>query len=141
MLIQSDVTLNFHLLLLAIIVATFYCKRSYLIILTIIIGFLYDSYYYGILGIQMLALPLIVLLAYAIFSRVEPSFLSLFVSVIIFNSIMEFTVFFLQIIFKLVVANPTDFVVEVLGPTLLLNSIVFVLLYYPMKKMISASTN
>lgn len=138
-LVGGQVILNFHLLLMAIIAASFHCKRSYLLVVTTFIGFLYDNYYYGVLGIQMLALPLIVLLVYWIFSKVEPSFLSLIVSLVIFVTIMEFTVFIVQIVFKLIHATMLNFIVDVLGPSLLLNVIVFILLYYPLKKIIFSS--
>jgi len=94
-----------------------------------------NNYYYGIIGIYMLCLPLMVLILYKINESIKPSVFSILMSLIIFVTFIEGSTFFLQTIFQLINGNPLTFITNVLGPTLLLNITLFVLLIYPLKRL------
>lgn len=134
---KNDISFNIHLLLFAILIASFHCSRTYLLWVSTLIGLLYDSYYYGLLGIQAFVLPIIVLFIYWIFKHVSPSFLSLLGSMIIFITLMEGSTFLLQNIFQLIHVSTVSFIIHDLGPTLALNTILFILLYYPIRKLMN----
>lgn len=132
---QNQLVLNSHALIFILIFASFKVKKNYLLTVSIILGLLFDNYYYGIIGIYMLCLPLMVLMLYKINESIKPSVFSILMSLIIFVTFIEGSTFFLQTIFQLIKGNPLTFITNVLGPTLLLNITLFVLLIYPLKKL------
>ncbi len=132
--VENEITLNCHLLLLIMLFGSFQCSKQFLVICATIFGALYDNYYYSIIGINMLCLPLLVYMIYTIFEYIEPSVFSLLLTFIICVTFMEVATLLMGIAFKLIDVDILYFITNVLGPTLLLNVTIFVLLIYPMKK-------
>lgn len=125
-----------HFMLLGLILSSLYFKRGYLTILAIILGLVTDSYYYGILGIFTVSLPITVSLAYWIFKYVEPTIASLFLSLVIFITMLDSSVYFIQVIFDLIEGDFIHFIARDLGPTLIMNIFFFVILAYPINKLL-----
>lgn len=125
-----------HFMLLGLILASLFFKRGYLMTLSIILGLIIDSYYYGILGIFTVSLPITVSLAYWIFKYVRPTIASLFLSLVIFITLMDSSAYFIQVIFNLIEGDFINFIARELGPTLIMNIFFYVLLAYPINKLL-----
>ncbi|MGX6978839.1 rod shape-determining protein MreD [Vagococcus elongatus] len=129
-----------HFMLLGLIMGSLFYSKTYMVITSIILGLLFDTYYYSILGINTVSLPLTVLLVYLVFDYIEPTIPTLLLSLVIFITIMDGSAYFIQVIFNLIEGNLLGFVSTQLGPTLLMNMTIFILLAYPIKK-ISEKSN
>lgn len=131
---NNQLFLNSHLLLIGLILGSLYFERKYMVILSISIGILFDVYYYSIIGINMVSLPLTVLLIYVVFEYVRPSFISILLSLVIFITIMDSSAYLLQGLFGLINSDFLGFVTRNLGPTMILNGLFYTILAYPIKK-------
>lgn len=132
-------TFSSHLLLLCLMYSTFIVDKVYLVSWTAIIGLLYDSYYYNVIGINLILLPLIVFVMYFLFSHVETNYFTLILSFIIFVTLISVGRVMLLSIFNLTHTTFLDFVTRNLGPTLLLNSIYICTLVVPLSKIYGIS--
>lgn len=132
---QNTFFIHSHMLMLALVLASLQLSKRYMVITSVIIGILMDSYYIGIIGIYALCLPIIVLLCYRIFSFVKPTGFTLLVSVIIFVTVLEVGLLLVHLIFSLATVQGVLFVTRTLGPTLLLNVGLFLILILPFKKL------
>ncbi|OFI49758.1 rod shape-determining protein MreD [Floricoccus tropicus] len=111
-------------------------KNSYLynVVTSLILGFVYDSYFTGIIGIATLIYPLIALFIYHIRPIVHTNRLTRFFTLIIIITIFE--------VMKVVIIQITglgdvqflSFISKTLAPTLLLNIIIWVLLQIPLER-------
>lgn len=128
--------LHSHMLMLALVLASFQLTRRYMLTSAVIIGVLMDSYYIGIIGIYALCLPLIVLLCYQIFTYVRPNGFTLLLSVILFVTFLETTLLGVHLAFSLAQVDLAVFVTRTLGPTLILNVALFLVLVFPFKKLL-----
>lgn len=126
---------NSHLLLLAFLVAVPLLSKRYLLITSLILGILADSYYIGIIGIYAVALPATVMLMFTFANLTNTNPFTAFFGNIIFVTAYELIVILIQIIFQLSNVRPVIFVTSVLGPTFLLNMIFFVIFIFPIKKL------
>lgn len=125
---------NSHLLLLFLMMASFRCSKKMLLISSAVIGLLLDSYYYSVIGIYLLVLPLTVWLIYTIFKHVPSTPVPLFLAFVVIITFTESMALALQGIFQLVVPNPIFFITQVLSSTLLLNITYLVVLIIPLRK-------
>ena len=128
---------NAHFLILALLCCSMAFEKRYLLITTIVLGAIYDAYYIGVIGIYAVALPLIVWLMYVMKDVIHVNIFTEFFSMIIFVTGYELFTMVVQLIFKLAVVNNTYFITRFLGPTLLLNMIIFVLFIFPFNKLFS----
>ncbi|MDO5741852.1 MAG: rod shape-determining protein MreD, partial [Vagococcus sp.] len=76
------------------------------------------------------------MLIYFVFTYIKPSISMIFISLVIFITIMDSSIYMIQLIFNLIQSNTQAFIVRQLGPTMLLNLVFFILLAYPIQKMI-----
>lgn len=130
----NAVYLNSHLLLIGLILGCLNLNKRYLVVMSIVLGIIFDVYYYSIIGINMVSLPLTVMLIYVVFDYVRPSILSILLSLVIFITIMDSSAYLIQAVFKLINGDLLGFITRNLGPTLIMNVILFVILSYPIKK-------
>lgn len=131
--VPMDFTSN--LLLLFLMFATFQMEKTYLVIFSGIIGILYDSYFYNVVGINFILLPLIVLIMYGLFEHVYPNTFTLILSFIVFVTTLSVGRVLLLTIFNLTHTTILDFFARTLAPTLVLNIILVAVLAVPLKKM------
>ncbi len=124
---------NAHFLILALLCCSMAFEKRYLLITTIVLGAIYDAYYIGVIGIYAVALPLIVWLMYVMKDVIHVNIFTEFFSMIIFVTGYELFTMVVQLIFKLAVVNNTYFITRFLGPTLLLNMIIFVLFIFSLR--------
>ena len=120
-----------HLLLLAFMFAVPNFSKRYLLITSLILGFICDSYYIGIIGIYTVALTISVMLIYT-FKVIQTNLLTGFWDRH-FTTLYELIAVLIQVAFHLADVSPILFITRVLGPTLLLNMVWYVILSYPLK--------
>ncbi|AKP66402.1 rod shape-determining protein MreD [Companilactobacillus ginsenosidimutans] len=120
------------MLMVLVMLTTRLDSRRTILVYGIVFGVIYDSYYFGIIGLYTVLLPLILVgIDHYKFLFTKTSvgyetsiyFLSL--------TALETGVFLLEKLFKLASADIGDFITYILGPTLLWNIIVFFILYVP----------
>lgn len=122
------------LLLIAFIPAVQSFSKTYSIILALILGLLGDSYFIGILGIHGFLLPLAVFFLYKYRDVINTNVLSQFFGLIIFITLYEVGLALMQFLFQLAQPNIIWFITQLLGPTLIANTILFFLVIFPFRK-------
>ena len=132
--LSIPMTFTSHLVLLILMFSTFKVSQSYLMICATVIGLLYDSYFYNVLGINLILLPLIVFLMYRLFDYVKPNTLTLILSFIVFVTLIAIGRAVLLTVFKLTNATFLDFFTRNLAPSLLINTLCICLLVIPLSK-------
>ncbi|THE15846.1 rod shape-determining protein MreD [Enterococcus hirae] len=124
-----------HILILVLMFCSLTFPKRYMLITTIVLGIIFDSYYIGVIGIYAVAIPLLVFVMYAMKSVIHINIFTEFFSLIIFVTGYELFTLGVQMVFKLATVNSTFFITKYLGPTLLLNMLLFALLVVPLKKL------
>lgn len=125
-----------RLIVLIFILMSFYLPRNKMIFYAVIFGLLYDSYYVGILGIYVAAFPLIVYITEKLKRVLNPNPIVVGMMVIINLSLLEFILYEFYKVLSFTTLDTSTFMASRLGPTLLLNLVFFILVFYPLKKMI-----
>lgn len=124
-----------RLIIICIILFSFYVDRKYMIFFGILFGLLYDSYYVGILGLYTSLFPIIIYLSDKMRKILNPNLLVLVMILIIHISLVETLLYGFYSVIDLTAIDFSLFLANRLGPTLLLNSIFLLVLYYPVKKL------
>jgi rod shape-determining protein MreD len=124
-----------HLLLIFMVYTVTQHRHSYVLIVGILLGIIYDSYFLGIFGIASLILPLIALFVYNIQSVVFTNrWTRLFTVIIIVAAFQVLSTLIVALVgvFKV---DFISFIVRQLAPTLALNIFLALLLQWPLEKM------
>lgn len=129
-----------RLIVICIVLFSFYVDRNHMILFGILFGFLYDSYYVGILGVYTSLFPIIIYLCDKMKRIFNPNVFVLILILIIQVSLIEFLLYGFYVVMDLAMVDMSSFLANRLGPTLLLNSIYMLVLYYPLKKAAQAIT-
>lgn len=110
--------------------------ERYIVIIAAIVGLIYDSFFTGILGVYAFLLGL---LAYVVryFEEYIPH-TPLFIGLICLLSLafMTTSVYAINEFIGMTKVDFTDFVATVLGPTLALNIVLFIILYFPLSRLL-----
>lgn len=126
---------SFHFLILSLLFASQTFSKRYLLITAAILGVIYDSYYTGVIGIYMTILVLVVYFSYFFSKTIQQNIFTMFFSMIIFVTFFEFASLLIQQVFNLAHVELTYFIANCLGPTLLVNILLFAIFYWPFKKL------
>lgn len=94
-------------------------------------GVAFDLYYSGILGLFMVLFPLIIGLTRAIGKYFSPTFLTGIMIYFVDLAVFEFVNYVAYAIIGVAHASFSSFLLYTLAPTLALNLVYFVILYYP----------
>lgn len=94
-------------------------------------GAAFDLYYSGILGLFLFLFPLIIGLTKMIGQFFTPSFLSAIMIYFIDLTCLEFVNYIAYSLIGVASTNFANFLLYTLGPTLALNLVYFVILYFP----------
>ncbi len=129
-----------RLIILILVMVSFYLPRNKMIIYAIIFGFLYDSYYVGVLGIYVAIFPLIVYVTDKLNQVLNPNPITIGMMVFINLSILETMLYWIYKILGFTMIDMNTFMAGRLGPTLLLNLVFFIVAFYPLKKAILKMT-
>lgn len=126
---------NAHFVILAALCASTFFSRRYMVILMAVIGLIYDSYYIGVIGIYAVALPLVVFFMYSMSSAINMNIFTKFFGWIILITGYELYSMLVQMVFQFAKGDTVFFVTRYLGPTLLLNMLLFMLFVIPFQKL------
>ncbi|WP_414840020.1 rod shape-determining protein MreD [Carnobacterium sp. TMP28] len=129
-----------RLIILILILTSFYLPRNKMIVYGIIFGFLYDSYYVGILGIYIAIFPLIIYVTTKLKQVLNPNPITIGMIVFINLSILETMLYWIYKVLGFTEIDMNAFMAGRLGPTLLLNLVFFIIAFYPLKKAIIKMT-
>ncbi|MDT2596459.1 rod shape-determining protein MreD [Enterococcus dongliensis] len=127
---------NAHLALLVLLLVSRVVNQRFLLGTSLAIGFLYDLYYIGVIGIYAVIFPMLVMLFYLFKQIIQQNILTLFFTVIISVTLFETISLLLQTIFGLTGVSSDFFIPRYLGPTLLFNILMFVILIFPLEKLL-----
>lgn len=129
----GNLTVVPQLMLMVLVLLTFRIdSRKTILTYGIVFGLIYDSYYFGIIGLYTILLPLILVgidhykylfAKSSVGYEMSVYFLAL--------TTLQAGVFLLEKLFRLASADVGDFITFILGPTLLWNIVVFFILYVP----------
>lgn len=122
-----------HLVLIFLVYTVTQHRHSYVVVVALLLGMVYDSYYLGIIGIATLLFPLIALFLYNIQSTVFTNRWTRLFTIIIIVTIFEAVSAVLMAAFGFSNVGFIDFVVYQLAPTLLLNIFMAVVLQFPLE--------
>ncbi|MCM3512821.1 MAG: rod shape-determining protein MreD [Carnobacterium sp.] len=125
-----------RLIILVLILMSFYIPRSKMLVYSLLFGLIYDSYYVGILGVYVLLFPLIIYLTEKLKKVLNPNPIVIGMMVIINLSLIETYLYLFYQVLGYTKINWTTFLADRLGPTLLLNLVLFIIVFYPLKKII-----
>lgn len=125
-----------RLFVLAFLLCAFYLPTKQLVTLSIVFGLIYDSYYTGVLGIYAAYLTITVFAISKIRDIFFPNIAIIGMVGIVVLTFFELFVYFTYRAIGFVQMEMVEFFAQRLGPTLLLNGILFIVLYYPLKKVI-----
>ncbi|GEO57413.1 rod shape-determining protein MreD [Companilactobacillus bobalius] len=126
-----------QIMLMAVVMLTMRIEdRRQLIIYGIVFGVIYDSYYYGIIGLYTILLPLLMvgidhfrflLIKNNMGYDISIYFLSL--------TFLQTGIYLLEKLLQQTSTDVFDFITYTLGPTLLWNIVVFFVIYIPLANM------
>lgn len=133
---ESHMFILSHFLLIVLILGSIFYSKRYMVVLSVVLGLLFDSYYYSILGINTVSIPLTVVLIYWVFDYIEPTLPSLLLSLVVFITIMDVSGYLIQVVFNLIKGDFIGFVTKQLGPTYFANIVAFLILSYPINKLL-----
>lgn len=131
---------NAHLALLVLLILTRVIDERFLLGTALVLGVLYDLYYIGVIGIYAVIFPLLVMLLYLFKKTIQQNILTLFFTIVISVTLFELTSLLLQTAFGLTGVSSDFFVPRYLGPTLLFNILLFVILIFPLEKILIGPT-
>ncbi|KAA9219072.1 MULTISPECIES: rod shape-determining protein MreD [Aerococcus] len=116
------------LLISLTLIPLYYNQPRTIYLMAFIIGFLYDSYYNGILGINLFLFPAVVYLSYQVKNRFPLNFYSIWVWAVIMYLLYHNVIYWLYRILRIHGDTYLKFLASFLGPSLLFNSLVIFLL-------------
>jgi rod shape-determining protein MreD len=122
------------MLIMAFMIAAVKLPRRYLVICGLIFGGLFDCYYIGIFGINLVVLPIIAYWVSTYKDVINTNLLTEFFSTIIVITVYQVFTSLIQVIFQLSQITPILFVSQLLGPTLLMNMLLFWVVIVPLRK-------
>lgn len=112
-------------------------ENNHLFFYSLILGILYDSYYSRIFGLYTVIFPLTVFIVQKIQDYVPESILFEWSTYFIVLTVSMIYLYLIGSFLNLVMVDGTRFITDWLGPTLLVNSVIFLILYFILKKVIS----
>ncbi|MBU5361991.1 MAG: rod shape-determining protein MreD [Enterococcus sp.] len=127
---------NAHLALLVLLIVSRVVNERFLLGTSLVLGTLYDLYYIGVIGIYAVIFPLLVMVFYFFKKTIQQNILTLFFTVVISVTLFELISLLLQSVFGLTGVSSDFFVPRYLGPTLLFNILTFVILIFPLEKLL-----
>jgi rod shape-determining protein MreC/rod shape-determining protein MreD len=126
---------SFHFLILAFLLASQSLSKKHLMITALVLGLIYDIYYTGIIGIYALIFVVVVYFLYLFKEVIHQNIFTEFFAMVIFVTFFELAAFLIQLLFRLTDTSQTFFIASYLAPTLLINMVVFIVFYFPLKKL------
>lgn len=123
-----------RLTLLILILLAFYLRPSHIVTLSLVFGFIYDSYYTGFLGIYMVSFAFIGYLILQVRPMFHTNVLIYVLLSIVMLTIVEFFLFGVYTTLGVAGMSLADFIGQRLGATLLFNGLVMLLVSWPLDR-------
>lgn len=130
-----------RVMILTLIMLAFFLEPKQLYILSFTFGFIYDSYYSGILGVYIAAFILIPYLVIQIRQIIIPYFYVILLVNIVILTVMEVFVFGVYRVVGVSDITLQMFLGNRLGGTLIFNTLVFLIIGYPLKQWMKVLVN
>lgn len=127
-LFSNDIHLLSHLLLILILYVSIDFSENINFVILLLIGLLYDAYYFHIIGLSTLLLPLSGIVVSKYNSILMTNRVSRFLSVAILVFFFEIATFALANVTQLTRMSFADFVVYTMAPTMVFNLLFFLLI-------------
>lgn len=127
----DNTSVKMYFIVLLMIYAVNYFPFKYLLSLTIIIGLLYDSYYYGVIGVYMVCFPLTLWLVETLTRVLSKSYFSTGVITLLAITFIELSSYSIRSVFQLTSETLTTFIASSLGPSLIINLLFVMIICFP----------
>ena len=137
---SGSISISSHMVLMVGIFLSFHFPLLYSISIFAVLGFIYDLYYLGILGIAITLMPLSVYLIYYFYQNLPFRAVTNQVILLVILFVFEFAAFLLARLFSLTNLSMFIFVFYDLMPTLVFNAFLLLLLH-PLLKSCFGITN
>ena len=132
-LIDSGYTLIPRIVVITIVLLAFFIDHSAMFWFVVIVGLMYDSYYSGILGVYMAIFAILIRLIGHIRGKISLNPFTLGLAVIFLLTVTETGVYFIYTMIGIQQLTMQQFLVQRLGSSLILNIVLYYLLYIPLK--------
>ncbi len=136
-LFKLDILLVPHFLLVLFIVMGIFYLRNQTLIYAAIFGLLFDIYYTEIIGVYLFLLPIAVYLASKMARVVQANIITTFFISLLCVGMVEFVVYGMNVFVLQRNVDTHTFLNQRLWPTLIINQIFFLVIYFPFKKLLS----
>lgn len=134
MLINTGYSLVPRTVVIGLVLLAFLIDDSKMFWFAVVVGFMYDSYYAGILGIYMTIFALIIRLIGLVKGNISLNPFTLGLALIFLLTITEAAVYFVYLSQGLIHLTWQQFLVQRLSSSLILNIVLYYILYIPLKK-------
>lgn len=121
------------LTLLWLVLAVFFGnnKKLHLGIWAAVIGFIFDMYYTGLLGVYVFIFPLVIYICRTVYQMLPPNFMSGFLVYFLGITVWTSLGFMANAFIGQTSASVAQFLVNTLAPTLAINLVFMALAYFP----------
>ncbi|MCG4281402.1 rod shape-determining protein MreD [Lacticaseibacillus saniviri] len=123
-------------LLMLVMLTILLPDENWMVAIAAITGLVFDSFYTGILGINALLMPLVVYVVQQLTPYIFRSALFIGIMDIITLTLFSSADFVMNSFLGYTDVGFTTFIAQHLGPNLLLNMILFVLVYWPLSRLL-----
>ncbi|MCJ8006980.1 rod shape-determining protein MreD [Lederbergia wuyishanensis] len=125
-----------HFLIVLFILMGIFYFRNRTLIYAAIFGLLFDIYYTEVIGIYLVLFPVAVYVASKIVKLIFSNIFTAFIITIICISLVETIVYGMNIFVLQKSMDLNEFAMNRLVPTLILNAVFFLIVYYPFNKLL-----
>lgn len=132
-LIESGYTLVPRIVVITLILLTFIIDHSSMFWFAVMVGLMYDSYYSGILGVYMAIFAVIIRLIGHIRGKISINPFTLGLALILLLTITETGVYIIYTLIGIQHLSVQQFLIQRLGSSLVLNLVLYYVLYIPLK--------
>lgn len=121
-------------MIVLIMLISFFYNRNKAVLYAVIFGLLFDIIYTDIIGVYMFSFPIIVYVISYSMKVLHTNLLVVFFVVLIGITLLEGVVYGIYYLVNVAQLDWTRFIFDRLFPTLVLNGVFLIIVYYPMKK-------
>ncbi|MFD1466133.1 rod shape-determining protein MreD [Lapidilactobacillus mulanensis] len=133
----NDLQMAPQILLLEVVLVTFAAPDEPLLFwFTLFCGLFYDLFYTGLIGQYTLIVPLTYLLTKYLLNFFKDRPIYKLAAFIISVLVAQVILYFLALFFGMTSENIGQFIINALAPTILLNVVLFIVLYWPSAKLL-----
>lgn len=133
-LLEAGYTLVPRTIVITIVVLSFLVDYPQLFWFAVVVGFMYDSYYAGILGVYLALFAMIVRFIGTIRGKLSLNPFTIGIALLVMLAFVEGSVYVLYTSQGFIHLSWQEFLIQRLVPSLILNLVLYYVLYVPLKK-------